>query len=356
VYRLTVILVLAAVAGCSKANPAEKPETAAAAAAPQVPATTATPPPASALPSSGPAVKPVAAELPAVVAHVNGEDITRSDFESALRNFETNARGAIPPTERDRLYRAILDDVISYRVLLQEARSRKIAVADAEVDARLSDVMKKQFASSEDFKKMLEARQLTQERVKAEMKNEMIVRRLIESEITPRISPKADEIEAFYKRDPKQFQVQEKVRASHVLIGVPAGADASTKAAAMSKAVTVLKKARAGGDFAALAREYSEDPGSATTGGDLGFLEQGKTVGPFNDVAFKLGKGEISDVVETEYGYHVIKVTDKQPARTVALDEARPQIENYLKGVNAQKETQAFVRMLRSKSKIEVLI
>jgi parvulin-like peptidyl-prolyl isomerase len=79
-------------------------------------------------------------------------------------------------------------------------------------------------------------------------------------------------------------------------------------------------------------------------------------VGAFNDTAFKLAKGETSDIVETEYGYHIIRVTDKQAGRVVPFEEARPQIENYLKGVNRQKETQSFVRALRSKAKVEVLL
>ena len=118
----------------------------------------------------------------------------------------------------------------------------------------------------------------------------------------------------------------------------------------------MLKRARAGKDFAALAKEFSQDPGSAVNGGDLGVFRQGQMVGPFNDVAFKLAPGSISDVVETEFGYHIIKVVEKQPARAVPLDEARPRIEEHLQNLNRQRETQTFVRNLRTKGKVEVFI
>jgi peptidyl-prolyl cis-trans isomerase C len=352
VHRVIPILLLAVVAGCSKGTPAAQEGTAAAA--------LQTPPPAAAqFPAGGPAtaptVKAVPPEIPAVVARVNGEDISKTDFESAVRNLEARANSPVPPTERDRVFRNVLDELIGYKLLLQESRARKVTVSEADVDTRMAAVQK-QFPSENDFKKMLEARQITVQKVRAELKNEIVVGRLLESEVASKIGVTNEDVATFYKRESKSFQLPEKVRASHILIGVPAGADATAKAAAMTTATTVLKKARGGGDFAALAREYSQDPGSAASGGDLGFFEQGKMLGAFNDAAFKLGKGEISDIVETEYGYHIIQVTDKQAARVVPLDEARPQIENHLKNVNRQKQTQEFVRALRSKAKVEVLL
>ena len=346
VYRLTSILFLAALVGCSKAPGQEGTGTAAS-------QTTAA---SSSGPATEPAVKPVPADIPPVVARVNGEDISKGDFESAVSNLEARANGAVPPTERDRVYRNLLDELIGYKLLLQESRARKVVVPDADLQARF-DAVKKQFPSEDAFTQSLAARKISVEQVRSELKNQLVVNSLIEAEISSKISPTNDEIDAYYKRNPTQFQMPERVRASHILVSVPAGADATAKAAALTTATTVLKKAKGGGDFAALAREYSQDPGSAASGGDLGFFEQGKMVGPFNDAAFKLPKGQISDVVETEFGYHIILVTDKQPGRVVPFEEARPKIEGYLRNVvNRQKETQSFVRALRSKAKIEVLL
>jgi parvulin-like peptidyl-prolyl isomerase len=112
---------------------------------------------------------------------------------------------------------------------------------------------------------------------------------------------------------------------------------------------------KAGKDFAALAREHSQD-GSAASGGDLGFFKQGEMVGPFNDVAFSLEPGKTSGVVETPFGYHIIKVAQKLPARDVPLDEVRPQVEEYLKNQNRETETEAFVNSLKAKGKVEILV
>ena len=109
-------------------------------------------------------------------------------------------------------------------------------------------------------------------------------------------------------------------------------------------------------DLSALAKQHSQDPGSAPNGGDLGFFQQGQMVGPFNDVAFKLQPGAVSDLVETEFGFHIIKVAEKQPSRTVPLEEVRPKLEEYLERQNREQETDAFVNGLKAKGKIEILI
>ena len=356
---IPILFFAAAIAGCSKETPAPKEGTAATAtpATPAAPPPPGDPPPASALPGgpSAPVAKAVPAVLPAVIARVNGEDISKSDFEVAVRNLEARAGSPVPASERDRVFRGVLDELVGYKLLLQEAQVRKLTVPDTDIDARLTEV-KRQFPSEDAFQKMLAERRLTPQQVRSEMKSEMVVNRLIETEITSKIGVSSDDIASFYKRNPKEFAVPERVRASHILIAVPAGADPAAKASALAKANGVLKNVRGGGDFAVLARENSQDPGSAANGGDLGFFQQGQMVGAFNDTAFKLGKGEVSDIVETEFGYHIIKVTDKQASRAVTLEEARPQIEKYLQGVNRKKATEEFVQSLRMKGKIEVFI
>ena len=136
------------------------------------------------------------------------------------------------------------------------------------------------------------------------------------------------------------------MRASHILIGVPQGADAVTKDAARKRAEGVLKQVKAGKDFAALAKEHSQDPGSAVQGGDLGFFPRGQMVGPFDEAAFTLAPGAISDLVETQFGFHIIRVVEKQAARTVPLEEVKPKLDEFLLNQNKQRETQAFVDRL----------
>lgn len=300
-------------------------------------------------------VKPVPTELPEVLARVNGETITRSEFEDAVESVEARAGGPVPADQRDRIFRGILDDLIGFKLLSQEAKARKVAVPDAEVDARINQI-KGQFPSEDVFVQMLVERKLTLDKIKADAREDMAIGKMIEAEIAGKIAVKPEQVQEFYDSNPDQFTQGERVRASHILIGVPETADTAAKAQARTKAEQILTDVKAGKDFAALAKQHSTDPGSAVNGGDLGYFQAGQMVGPFNDAAFALEPGAVSEIVETQFGFHIIKVADKQAGRTVPLAEVRPQVEQYLQNQNRQQQTEAFVESLRSKGKIEVLI
>jgi peptidyl-prolyl cis-trans isomerase C len=184
----------------------------------------------------------------------------------------------------------------------------------------------------------------------------MAVAKMISEEVEAKAVVRPEQVTDFYEKNPDQFKEPERVRASHILIAFPENADDAAKAAARTKAEQVLQDVKGGKDFAALAKEHSQDPGSAVNGGDLGFFQQGQMVGAFNDAAFSLAPGATSDLVETNFGYHIIRVAEKQPGRTVPLDEVRPQVEQYLQNVNREEQTDAFVASLRSKGEVEVFI
>ena len=299
--------------------------------------------------------KPVPAQLPDVLARVNGESITKGDFERAVASIEARAGGPVPPDQRDQIFRSILDQVVGYKLLVQESHSRKVDATDAEVDARVQQIQG-QFPNEGAFKEMLTTRQTTLEQLRTDLRQDLAVQKMIEAEVAPKSVVKPEQLADFYAKNPDQFKQPERVRASHILIGVPRGADAAAKAEARAKAEQVLKDIKAGKDFAALAKEHSQDPGSAVNGGDLGFFQPGQMVGPFNDAAFSLAPGSVSELVETEFGFHIIKVAEKQPSRTVPLDDVKPQLEQFLLQRNRQEQTEAFVEGLRSKGKIEILI
>jgi peptidyl-prolyl cis-trans isomerase C len=299
--------------------------------------------------------KPVPAELPDVLARVNGEPIAKADLEAQIQGLEARAGSAMPADRRDEIVRRLLDDLIGYRLLVQESKARNIAVPDADIDSRVGEI-RKQFPSEDVFTQTLAERKMTVAQLRADMREDLAINKLIETEVEPKAAATAEQIDAFYKDNPAQFQQGERVKASHILIGVPEGADAAAKAEARKKAEQVLAEVKKGGDFAALAKQHSTDPGSAVNGGDLGYFTPGQMVGPFNDVAFSLATGATSDLVETQFGFHIIRVIDKQAGRTVPLAEVRPQVEQFLSRRNLQEQTAAFVLSLRAKGKIEVLI
>ena len=163
------------------------------------------------------------------------------------------------------------------------------------------------------------------------------------------------EAKDFYDKNPDKFKRPETVRASHILLRVDPNADDATKKQTRAKIDEVLKQAKSGTDFAALAKQNSQD-GSAAQGGDLGFFPKEKMVPAFADVAFALKTGDISDVVTTQFGLHIIKATDRKPAGLVPLDEVSAQVKKFLNEQKKQQLAQAFIAQVRQKAKIEVLI
>jgi peptidyl-prolyl cis-trans isomerase C len=299
--------------------------------------------------------QPVPAQLPDVIATVNGEAISKADFEQAVRSMEARAGGPVPPDERDRILRGLLDQMIGYKLLTQESKARKVAVPDSDVDTRIGEI-RGQFPSEEVFLQTLAERKLTLEQLRSDARQDMAVAKMIRDEVEPKAAVTPEQVNDFYAKNPDQFKQSERVRASHILISVPEGADAATRGAARAKAEQLLKDVKSGQDFAALAKQHSQDPGSAVNGGDLGFFEQGQMVGPFNDAAFSLAPGATSDLVETTFGYHIIRLAEKQAARTVPLEEVRPQVEDYLQNRNRDQQTDAFVDALKARSKVEIFI
>jgi peptidyl-prolyl cis-trans isomerase C len=299
------------------------------------------------------AAKPVPAQLPDVVARVNGEAVNKADLESAVMQLESRAGRSVPADQRDRVFRSVLDQLIAYRLLAQESVTRKIAVPDAEVDARAAEI-RKQFPSDQVFQQTLEQQHMTEAEFREDIRQGLQITGLIDVELATSGAVTAEQVNQFYSSN--SFQQGERVRASHILIGVPENADAAARDAARAKAADILNQVKAGGDFAELAKQHSQDPGSAPRGGDLDYFERGQMVGPFEEAAFALAAGQTSELVETRFGYHIIRVVDKQAARTIPLEEVRARIEEYLREQNREKQTQVFIDSLRTKAQIEILM
>jgi peptidyl-prolyl cis-trans isomerase D len=157
--------------------------------------------------------------------------------------------------------------------------------------------------------------------------------------IAEQISVTDADVKSYYDQNAKRYAVEEQRRASHILIGVKKGASDAEKSAAKVKAQKVLDQARKNpGDFAKLAKENSEDPGSAERGGDLDYFGKGMMVKSFEDAVFKLKPGEISDLVESDFGYHIIRLSDVKPASVKTLDEVKGEIAAEIKKQLAAKK------------------
>lgn len=294
------------------------------------------------------------AELPAVLARVNGEPVTKVDFDRLIKNIEARANQPVPAERRNEVFRQALDQLVTYTVLSQETRARKVVVADEEVDDRVKQ-MRAQFKTEDEFKKALDARGMTLDKLKSDTRTDLGINKMVDSEVATQAAASDAECRDFYDKNPDKFKQDEAVRASHILFRVDENADAATKKKAMDQAQAVLKEARAGADFAELAKKHSAD-GSAQQGGDLNFFTKGQMVPPFDQAAFSMKPGEISDIVTTQFGYHIIKVTDRRAASTVPFDQVSARIKEFLTEQQKQKKADDFIQSLKQKAKIEVLV
>ena len=167
--------------------------------------------------------------------------------------------------------------------------------------------------------------------VSSQVRVEYVV--LSQDALAASIVPNPEQIKAYYEQNLAKFKQDEQRQVSHILIKAE-----SDKGAAKAKAEDVLKQVKAGGDFAALAKKLSQDPGSAAQGGDLGTFGRGSMVKPFEDAAFSLKEGEISGLVESEFGFHIIKVLAIKGAKVKSFDEMRGELEKDWKKLEAQKK------------------
>ena len=354
--RLAIVLIAVALVAACKKTPSEPPAQAGAPA----PASAAPPagpsaPAPGATPTAAPAVKPVPAQLPEIMARVNGLPIDRAEFERAVKSLEGQAGGPVPPERRDVIYRQLVDQLIGMKLLAQESVARKIVVPDTEVEGRLTEV-KKPFPNEQAFTAALAERQLTLDKLKAEIRQQLQAMKLVDAEIRPTVAVTDADVTDFYVKNPEKFQEPEAVRVSHILIRTPDATDEAQKKKAKAEATTVLAELKKGGDFAALAKQHSQDAGSAANGGDLGFVPRGNTVPVFEQAAFALKPGQTSGIVESPFGYHIIKVFAHRDARTVPLQEVKPQVKEFLTQQQMQQKTEAFINKLKAKGKVEILL
>jgi peptidyl-prolyl cis-trans isomerase C len=329
---------------CKKA---EAPKPAAAAAVP------ANAPPG--VPGAPAVPKPMPPQIPDVLARVNGEKIERWEFDNAVKRMEARAGGPIPPDKRDQVLRGVLDQLVAYHLLAQESRARKLAVADTDVDARLADI-RKGFPTEEAFKQGIAAQGLTLEQLKSQAKTSLEVAKVIETEVNSKVAVQDPEVKGFYDQNLEKFKQGDTVHAAHILIGLPQGATAEQKTEAKTRAAAVLKTVKAGGDFATLARANSSDQGSAQNGGDLGFFPKGQMTPAFEEAAFKLKPGTVGALVETPFGFHIVKVIERRAPRTATFVEVSGQIKDFLTRGQQEQKLEQFVEQVKAKGKVEILV
>jgi peptidyl-prolyl cis-trans isomerase C len=178
------------------------------------------------------------------------------------------------------------------------------------------------------------------------------IQQLIEGQVADKVTVSEEEEKTFYDSNPELFMQPEQVKASHILIKVEPDADESKKAEAREELEEISQKLEAGEDFAELAKEFSQGP-SGPGGGDLGYFGHGQMVKPFEEAAFALESGAVSDIVETRFGCHLIKVVDKRGGDKAAYEDIKDRLAQYLKQQKLQEEVELYVKKLKEEAEVE---
>jgi peptidyl-prolyl cis-trans isomerase C len=288
------------------------------------------------------------------VAIVNGTVITGEEFNrelSPIKQRISQQGQKISPEQLEGIKNEILDNLINLELLFQESRNNVIKVEKEEVDSQMK-LLKQKFSNDTEFKNFLSELNLSESALKLKIKKGITIQKFIETQIAQKIKISDKESKVFYDKNPDLFKQPEQIKASHILIKVEPGADEMKKSEAKQKIKNIQQKLNKGEDFATLAKEFSEGP-SKNNGGDLGYFKRGQMVKSFEDVAFALKTEEVSDIVETQFGYHIIKVIDKKPEKTVAYENVKKDLAQHLKQEKTNQEVKIYIQKLREKSKIE---
>jgi parvulin-like peptidyl-prolyl isomerase len=301
-----------------------------------------------------PAKAPTAVVLKDPVAVVEGEEIKSAELQAAFDQVvkaQNIALEEMPPEEIMNGYRMILDDIILEKLV--NKRAAKMEVTDAEVEARIEG-FRARFGSAEAFAAQLAKSGVTMDKVKEDVRDSLRQERWLDSQIAGKDKVTDAEVEAMYKQNIGQFEEKEQVRASHILILVPEGATPDVVAAKKKAAQAIAERVKKGEPFDKLAKELSEDPTAKENSGDLDFFEREQMVPEFSDAAFKMKKGDISDPVQSKYGFHVIKVTDHKDGGTMSLEQAKPKLLAYLQQQKKQTEMKKIVTDIRDKADVKI--
>jgi peptidyl-prolyl cis-trans isomerase C len=289
------------------------------------------------------------------VALVNGSAISREQFDNALtyqKNMYAMQGGTISDDQIPALKYQVLDNLISTELLFQESKKSGVKVEEKEVnEAYESNRQKANFKTDAEFEEALKKSNKSLASYKAELKQGLAINRFIKNKFYNKTTISDSEAKSYYDNNPSYFQQPAQVKISHIMIKFPA--DQTKKDEAKKKIEDVKKRLKAGDDFEALAKDISEDTNSKNNGGELGYFSKDELPKSFETAAFALKTGESSDIVESDSGYHIIKLNEKKDAKTTTYEESKDNIINSLKNVKVNTAVNGYLTELKNQSTIQ---
>lgn len=314
-------------------------------------------------PKAAPAASPApgaAAKSPALsqmAVEIDGIGMSRSQLDKDVEKRLEAFKGKIPPESLEKakieIRQSIIDEFIVRHLLDKEIATKKVTATEKEV-AEVLESLRAQLPSGVTMDDLLKKNNLDMAKMREEIGVNIRINKLVTQELGGKVTASDKEITDFFNKNRDQFKQPESVHARHILIAKSAADTDKVKAEKRAKAEELRKQLVAGADFAEMAKKHSDCPSKAG-GGDLGTFTRGQMVKPFEDAAFSQAKQAIGPVVETEFGYHIIQVLEKQGPRAGKLDDdAKKQIGGVLERQKQQGAFDAMIKRLKAGAKIVV--
>jgi peptidyl-prolyl cis-trans isomerase C len=306
-------------------------------------------------PTSGP--NPAAAKSapnPAVL-RVNGDPIYAVEISMVMQTLQSQLQQRGEKVDQRELAKVATQRAIEQKLLVQEARRFGVKADEMQV-ARAAQLAEQQAGGRAMLEAKLKATGSNYDQFLEMIREVELMRAFVAQQITPNVVVTDEEIAAYYEANPKVFEAEERVHAYHMIFIVGEDADPAALADKRAKAEAARQRALTGDeDFTVVARELSEGP-SAPNGGDLGWVTRGALVSPLSETVFSLEPGQISEVVQSRFGFHVATISDHRPAETISLEEASDQIKFLLQQQEATEVVGQLLETLSKNAKVENLL
>jgi peptidyl-prolyl cis-trans isomerase SurA len=295
-----------------------------------------------------------------IVAVVNSDIILLSELELRVRPMMPQLQQIPDPQMRaqklEELRRQLLNHMIDEKLIVQQAKKLKLEVSDADLERAVADVMKKNSLTRDELEAALRQEGQTLHSYKYSILKPQLLRlRVLNVQVRSRVNVSDDEVRALYQKNLRQLGVETKVRARHIFVLVPQGASPREVARRKQLAQQLLKRVRQpGADFGAIARKFSQDPVTREDGGDLGEFGRGTLPAQIEDAVFALKKGQISDVLRADRGFHIIQVQERKESAARSFDEVKDQLRQEMYSKKLERTTKAWLVEIRKRSHIDI--
>lgn len=295
--------------------------------------------------------------LDRVAAVVNGDTITLTELQERAglewRRVQAMRPGEARDQEQAKVLQAALDQIIAERLMEAQAKELGVEASDAQVDAAIEDIKKKNRLDDEQLDRALADQGLDRQSFRRQLRRDIEAFRILEMKVKTRIKVTDEDVKSWYQSHPKEFAANEQVHVRHIFLPVASGASATEEAAVRAQGDQVLERLKAGEDFAAVAKQVSKGP-SAAEGGELGFVRRGVIQPELEKAAFALGPGQISGLVRTKSGFHILKVEERKSAAAPPLDEVKEAIRDRLSNERVESQRAQYLAELRKEAVVEV--